>query len=120
MAGIQTLSGCGGVRLGLELIKKNYPNKPICVPNPSWPIHKQIVQDLNMNLLEYTYFDNKTNGLNFEGMMKDLESAENESVVLLHVCSHNPTGVDPTQEQWKMLKELMIAKKHVAFFDMAY
>ena len=51
-----------------------------------------------MNLIEYTYFDPRTNGLNFEGMIKDLEKAENESVVLLHVCSHNPTGVDPTQE----------------------
>jgi aspartate/tyrosine/aromatic aminotransferase len=47
VAGIQSLSGCGGVRLGLELVKKNFPNATICVPNPSWPIHQQIVNDLN-------------------------------------------------------------------------
>lgn len=73
-----------------------------------------------MNLFEYNYYDPKTLGLNFEGMVKDLETIEDESVVMLHVCSHNPTGVDPSQRQWQILKDLVKAKKHVAFFDMAY
>lgn len=73
-----------------------------------------------MPLKEYTYFCPKTLGLDFEGLKKDLESVADESVVMLHVCSHNPTGVDPTQEQWRYLKDLMKAKKHLAFFDMAY
>lgn len=73
-----------------------------------------------MNLLEYTYYNPNNLGLDFGGMMKDLENAKDESVVMLHVCSHNPTGVDPSQAQWKELKDLMVAKKHVAFFDMAY
>lgn len=96
VAGIQTLSGCGGVRLGLDMIKKEFPDKTICVPNPSWPIHKQIVQDLNLTLKDYAYFNPKDIGLDFAGMKKDLESVPEGSVVILHVCSHNPTGVDPT------------------------
>jgi aspartate/tyrosine/aromatic aminotransferase len=97
ISAIQTLSGCGGVRMGLELAKKQLPKDiTVCVPNPSWPIHSQIVQELNMNLSLFKYFDPKSNGLDFQGLLKDLENVPDKSLVMLHVCSHNPTGVDPS------------------------
>ena len=74
------------------------PHATVCVPSPSWPIHKQIVQELNLNLKEYSYYCPKTLGLDFNNLMKDLESVADGSVVMLHACSHNPTGVDPSQE----------------------
>lgn len=66
------------------------------------------------------YYDPKTIGLDFDGFINDIKSAPDESVFLLHACAHNPTGVDPTKEQWKQISDLFLAKKHFAFFDCAY
>ena len=69
---------------------------------------------------QYKYFDKATNGLDFEGMVSDLKNIPDESIVLVHACAHNPTGVDPSVEQWKKLSTLFKAKKFTPFFDMAY
>lgn len=69
---------------------------------------------------DYPYYDPKTIGLNFTGFVEALENAPERSVFLLHACAHNPTGVDPTEEQWKTVADVMLAKKHYAFFDCAY
>jgi aspartate/tyrosine/aromatic aminotransferase len=66
------------------------------------------------------YFDPKTNGFNFAGFISALEDAPNGTAVLLHACAHNPTGVDPTFEQWKKIADVFERKGHLAFFDMAY
>eukprot|EP00817_Percolomonadidae_sp_ATCC50343_P004165 CAMPEP_0117431714 /NCGR_PEP_ID=MMETSP0758-20121206/11256_1 /TAXON_ID=63605 /ORGANISM="Percolomonas cosmopolitus, Strain AE-1 (ATCC 50343)" /LENGTH=213 /DNA_ID=CAMNT_0005221015 /DNA_START=521 /DNA_END=1160 /DNA_ORIENTATION=+ len=66
------------------------------------------------------YYNPKTISLDFEGMMDDLEKMQNQSVVLLHLCAHNPTGVDPTIEQWKQIAEKINKKGHIVFFDNAY
>lgn len=52
--------------------------------------------------------------------MADVKGAEDDSLFLLHACAHNPTGVDPTPEQWAELSQLMKDKKHTVFFDCAY
>jgi aspartate aminotransferase len=70
--------------------------------------------------VEYPYYDPKTIGLDYDGFMNALQTAPERSVFLLHACAHNPTGVDPTQEQWKAVAEVMLAKKHYGFFDCAY
>jgi len=70
--------------------------------------------------IEYPYYDPKTKGLDYEGFISSLKEAAGRSVFLLHACAHNPTGVDPTQEQWKGIADVMIEKKHYAFFDCAY
>lgn len=90
------------------------------VPNPSWPIHKGICQEIRMPVQEYRYYDPITKGLNFAGLKEDLNAAAEGSVVILHACAHNPTGVDLEKEQWNELKSLFHQKKHIAFFDMAY
>ncbi len=76
--------------------------------------------EMNMPYKEYRYYDNKLKAINFNGLIADLDDAENDSIILLHVCAHNPTGVDLTTDQWKQLKDLMLKKKHMAFFDLAF
>jgi len=78
------------------------------------------MRDAGLELKSYRYYDKNTVGLDFEGLKADLEGAPEKSVVILHACAHNPTGVDPTKEQWKELAELFKKKQHFAFFDMAY
>ena len=73
-----------------------------------------------MEVGSYRYFDKKSNGLDFKGMVEDLNKLPNESIVLFHACAHNPTGVDPTPAQWSELSQLAKTKKFQVFFDMAY
>lgn len=70
--------------------------------------------------MDYPYYDPATIGLDYKGFINSLETAPPRSVFLLHACAHNPTGVDPTQEQWKAIADVMLTKNHYAFFDCAY
>ncbi len=121
IAGCQALSGTGSLRLGMEFLNMYYQgNRTIYVPNPSWPNHKNIVTKSGMEVKEYTYYDNAKKNLNLQGMLQDLEQAPNESIVVLHVCAHNPTGMDPTKEEWEQIYDVVTRKKHFPIFDMAY
>jgi len=88
------------LRLGFEFLSQFYPNKQaeVLVPNPTWPVHKTIPGRVGMKVSEYRYYDPKTKGLDFQGLLEDLDKAKSDSIVLFHVCAHNPTGVDPTQD----------------------
>lgn len=79
-------------------MKEFYPTKgvDVYVPNPTWPVHRTIPERVGYQWKPYRYFDSKTKGLDFTGMLEDLDKAPKEQIVLLHVCAHNPTGVDPT------------------------
>jgi len=99
VAGAQSLSGTGSLRLGMEFLAGFYPVKgaEIMTPTPTWPVHNTIPGRVGMKVKPYRYFDPKTKGLDINGMLEDLDKAANEQIVLLHVCAHNPTGVDPTK-----------------------
>ncbi|KAI8851926.1 pyridoxal phosphate-dependent transferase [Chytridium lagenaria] len=119
----QSLSGTGALRIGGEFLSRFYQGKggkKIYLPTPSWGNHANIFRDSKLEVAQYRYFDKKTNGLDFAGLTEDLKNIPDESIVLLHACAHNPTGVDPTQDQWKQLSQLIKSKNHLAFFDMAY
>ncbi|KAJ3155364.1 aspartate transaminase aat1 [Geranomyces michiganensis] len=119
----QSLSGTGALRIGGEFIARWFEGaggKKIYLPAPSWGNHTPIFKDAGLEVAHYTYFDKKTNGLDFEGMIRDLKAIPSGSVVLLHACAHNPTGVDPTPEQWKEISKVVKDKQHLPFFDMAY
>ena len=75
---------------------------------------------MNLPIKTYPYFSKKTKGLDFDGMISAISSAPEHSIILLHACAHNPTGVDPTQEQWKKIASVMREKSHFPFFDCAY
>ena len=122
VAGAQSISGTGSLRLGFEFLAQFYPTKgaEVYVPNPTWPVHKTIPERVGLKWQQYRYFDQKTKGLDITGLLEDLDKAKNESIVLFHVCAHNPTGVDPTPAQWKQILELVQRKQHFVTFDSAY
>jgi len=116
----QTLSGTGALRIGGMFVNKFLPGRQIFLSNPTWGNHKAIFGQSGLVVKQYRYFHPETKGLDFAGMMEDLTNAPDGSVVLLHACAHNPTGVDPTPEQWAKVLDLTIAKNLLPLFDCAY
>jgi len=121
VAATQVLSGTGGGRLAFEFFARFLgKGTPIYMPDPTWANHLPMAKDAGMSLETYRYYDKKTFGLDFAGMMADIKAAKDGSIFMFHACAHNPTGVDPTQEQWKEISNLCKAKGHTAFIDTAY
>lgn len=111
------------MHLGALFLSKFYRTKSqlkAFFSNPTWPNHFQIFSNVGIATGTYPYFSKDTKGLDFDGMVNALQSADEGSIVVLHACAHNPTGVDPTQEQWKKIAEVIRAKGHFPFFDTAY
>jgi len=120
-ATFQGISGTGSLRIGAELISKHFPlNRVIYLPKPSWGNHTPIFKHAGFGVGAYTYYDPSTCGLNFEGAMADIKAIPEGSVILLHACAHNPTGVDPSPEQWKEMSAVIKQRNILPFFDMAY
>lgn len=118
---LQTISGTGAVHLGGLFLSKFHPQHPqVYVSNPTWANHHQIFDNIGLSVAKYPYFSPKTKGLDIDGMLATLRAALPGSVVLLHACAHNPTGVDPTQEQWKEIAAVIRERQHFPFFDCAY
>ncbi len=88
--------------------------------NPTWANHNQVFGNVNIPTKQYPYFSRETCSLDFDGMINTIKSAPAGSIVLLHACAHNPTGVDPTQEQWKQIASVMKEHHLFPFFDTAY
>lgn len=120
LAATQSISGTGALRIGAEFLAKFFPSKKVYLPNPTWANHNAIFRAAGIEPIQYRYYDNKNIALDFDGLVEDLRKADNGSAVLLHACAHNPTGVDPTPEQWRALSQVFKEKEHFPFFDMAY
>ncbi|KAJ7452529.1 aspartate aminotransferase [Mycena galericulata] len=124
VASVQTISGTGANHLGALFLSKFYQwgnaGKKVWLSNPTWANHHAIFKNVGIEPVDYPYYDPKTIGLDFNGFVNALKTAPDRSVFLLHACAHNPTGVDPTPEQWTSIAEVMVAKKHYAFLDCAY
>lgn len=93
---------------------------PVYISKPTWANHRNIFIEAGISVAEYRYWNPSSNDLDFEGMIEDFKNAPTGSIILLHACAHNPTGVDPTQEQWKLIADVIERKNHIAFFDSAY
>lgn len=120
---LQTVSGTGAVHLGALFLSKFYkPNsqRTSYFSDPTWPNHFQIFSNVGLSHKTYPYFSKQTKGLDFDGFYNAIQSADEGSIIVLHACAHNPTGVDLTQDQWKKIAEVIRAKKHFPFFDTAY
>ncbi|GAB2275390.1 Aspartate aminotransferase, cytoplasmic [Dionaea muscipula] len=120
VATVQGLSGTGSLRLAAALIQRYFPGAKVLISSPTWGNHKNIFNDAGVPWSEYRYYDPKTVGLDFEGMIADIKEAPEGSFILLHGCAHNPTGIDPTPEQWEKIADLIQEKNHIPFFDVAY
>ena len=117
----QSISGTGALRIGGAFLQRFYPGaKTIYIPTPSWANHKAVFLDSGLEVKQYRYYNKDTIGLDFDGMVEDIKNMPEGSMVLLHACAHNPTGVDPTQEQWMAVSDAVQEGGHFPFFDMAY
>jgi len=119
-ASVQAISGTGALRFGAEFLSRFKKDAVVYVSNPTWGNHKNIFSDCGFKVKDYRYWDAQTNSLDLKGMLEDIEKAADGSIILLHACAHNPTGVDPTEAQWKEIADLLEKKKHLVFFDSAY
>ena len=121
---VQTLSGTGANHLAALFFAKFYEfptdKKEIYISNPTWANHNAIISNVGVTPVSYRYYNKETIALDFDGYLEDLQKAPERSVILVHGCAHNPTGVDPTAEQWDKILDVFLQKKHYAFFDSAY
>ncbi|MDG2538521.1 aspartate/tyrosine/aromatic aminotransferase [Dyella jiangningensis] len=120
VATAQTIGGSGALRIGADLLKQVLPAAKIAISNPSWENHRVVFGSAGFDVLTYAYYDAATHGLDFPGMLADLGKLEPGTVVLLHACCHNPTGVDLNAEQWQQVVDLVKERKLLPFIDMAY
>jgi len=123
VATVQAISGTGALRVGAEFLNRFMdPTHPrlVFIPDPSYVNHTPIFANSGFEIQSYSYYNPKTNGLDLNGLLEDAHNAPDRSVFLLHACAHNPTGIDPTFEQWKELSPILLKKNIVCFFDTAY
>lgn len=120
VAAVATPGGTGAIRQALELIQMAAPEATVWISAPTWPNHPSIIRYLGMKMAEYRYFDEATRGVDFSGMLQDLQGLKAGDVVLLHGCCHNPTGANLTAAQWDEVIALLKAKAAVPLVDIAY
>ena len=120
IATIQTVGGCGALRVGAELLRVAAPDTVIHVSTPTWANHEPLVGSSGLALKRYAYYDPATRGIDFDRMCSHLAEMPAGAVVLLHACCHNPTGADLTADQWHTVADLVVARGLVPFVDLAY
>ena len=117
---VQAIGGTGGLKIGADFLKKVSPNAKVLISDPSWENHRAIFVNAGFEVGTYAYYDAAKRGVNFEGMLADLNAAAPGTIVVLHACCHNPTGYDITAAQWEQVIAVVKAKGLTAFLDMAY
>lgn len=117
---IQSLGGSGALKVGCDMLKRFFPDSEVFISAPSWPNHLAIFETGGFKVGSYRYFDPATNGVDFEGMLADLQKMPARSIVILHPACHNPTGADLTREQWDAVIKVVAERELLPFLDMAY
>ena len=120
---VQSLGGTGALRIAAEFIKRQTKAQNVWISTPTWPNHTNhnaIFNAVGMTIREYRYYDAELKALDWEHLLEDLSQANEGDVVLLHGCCHNPTGIDPTPEQWQELAALSAKNGWLPLFDFAY
>jgi aromatic-amino-acid transaminase len=117
---LQTVGSSGGLKVGADFIKRYFPNTTMLISDPTWDNHRAVFEGSGLVVKTYPYYNSATGGLRFEEMLASLKQAEEKSVVLLHACCHNPTGVDLTKEQWQQLVPVLKERNLIPFLDLAY
>ena len=117
---VQSLGGTGALRIAAEFIKRQTKAQNVWISTPTWPNHNAIFNAVGMTIREYRYYDAERKALDWEHLLEDLSQASEGDVVLLHGCCHNPTGIDPTPEQWQELAALSAKNGWLPLFDFAY
>ena len=119
MITFQTNSGSGALEIWFEFIQK-YKEKTFYLSDPTWFNHQEQLDLIGLKTQYYPYFNPETKSLDYTGMISTLQKAESGSYVLLQPIGHNPSGVDPTKEEWKEIASIMKKNELIPFFDLAH
>ena len=120
VATVQGIGGTGGLKIGADFLKRLNPEAKVLISDPSWENHRALFTNAGFTVETYRYYDAATRGVDFAGMLADLNAAAPGTIILLHACCHNPTGYDITAAQWDEVIAVVKAKNLTAFLDMAY
>jgi aromatic-amino-acid transaminase len=120
VATLQTVGSSGGLKVGADFIKRWLPGSGVWVSDPSWDNHRSMFEGAGIEVGTYPYYDAATGGLKFDAMLAVISALPPKSVVLLHACCHNPTGVDLSREQWLALIPVLREKQLLPYLDLAY
>ena len=120
VATIQAIGGTGGLKVGADFLRRMGTSKQVLISDPSWENHRALFTAAGFDVDTYPYYDAANRGINFDGMLARLNSAEAGTIVVLHACCHNPTGYDIDPIQWDQVVASVKARNLTAFLDMAY
>jgi aromatic-amino-acid transaminase len=120
VATIQSIGSSGGLKVGADFIARWLPQSAVWVSDPTWDNHRSMFEGAGLAVHTYPYYDARTGGLDFDAMLAALRRVPPNSVVLLHACCHNPTGVDLSRAQWDALVPLLAERSLVPYLDLAY
>jgi aromatic-amino-acid transaminase len=120
VATLQTVGSSGGLKVGADFIRQWLPRSEVWVSDPTWDNHRAMFEGAGIPVHVYPYYDGATGGLRFEAMLETLRGLPPRSVVLLHACCHNPTGVDLTPAQWQALIPVLRERELLPYLDLAY
>ena len=117
---VQALGGTGALKVGADFLQRADPSARVWISQPSWENHRALFETAGFAVEVYPYYDAATHGLDFDGMLGALHELPAHSIVVLHACCHNPTGVDLTPAQWTRVIEAVLERELVPFLDIAY
>jgi aromatic-amino-acid transaminase len=120
VATLQTIGSSGGLKVGADFLKRWLPSSGVWISDPSWDNHRAMFEGAGLPVQTYPYYDPATGGLKFDAMLAMLQRLPARSVVLLHACCHNPTGVDLTRAQWERLVPVLRERELLPYLDIAY
>ena len=120
IATIQSVGSSGGLKVGADFIKRWFPASGVWVSDPTWDNHRSMFEGAGIAVQTYPYYEAKTGGVRFADMLATLKQLPSRSIVLLHACCHNPTGVDLTRAQWDELIPVLRARELIPYLDLAY
>jgi aromatic-amino-acid transaminase len=120
VATVQTVGSSGGLRVGADFLKRWMPDSGVWVSDPTWDNHRAVFEGAGVAVQTYPYYDSATGGLKFNAMCDALRALPPQSIVLLHACCHNPTGVDLSREQWQALLPILTERRLLPYLDLAY
>jgi len=120
IATLQTVGSSGGLKVGADFLKRWFPDSQVWVSDPTWDNHRSMFEGAGFTVNTYPYYDAATGGLNFDAMLATLRTLPARSIVLLHACCHNPTGVDLTTAQWDQLIPVLRERELLPYLDLAY
>ena len=116
----QSVGGTGALKTGADFLKRLLPNAVVAISDPSWENHRALFEAAGFPVQNYSYYDAANHGVNRAGMLADLKSLPPRSIVVLHACCHNPTGVDLSLDDWQAVLDVVREREHVPFLDIAY